>query len=214
MQPTAAAALNPDNASNFELHKGDQFIIAVDASGSMQMQDTPSGESRFVYTLESLKAFVSQAAQWDPDGVSFYSFSGTKVDQHPDVKTVDEVNDLIKKIHIGGGTPTDKAISAAYAEHKSKGSSQTLLIVFTDGEPSDPEAVKKTIVDITNDVKNEMEFRISILTVGQRSAELDTWLENLDEHLDGAKYDIVDISKLEEVDFTTACANAIAGGHV
>ena len=69
MQPTAAAAANPDNASNFELHKGDQFIIAADASGSMQQTDTPSGENRFKYTLETLKVFVREAAKWGFVGV-------------------------------------------------------------------------------------------------------------------------------------------------
>lgn len=214
MQPTQAAYANSANAQNFEVHKGDQFILALDASGSMNATDTPSGESRFKYALETFKVFVQEANKLDPDGVSFYSFQGNKVDQHADVKTTDEIDQMIKKLTPGGGTPTDKAIAAAYKEHKAKGSAQTLFIMVTDGEPSDPEAVKKTCIDITNDIKNEMEFRISIVTVGNRSAELDKWLEDLDEHLDGAKYDIIDISKMEEVDFQQACANAIAGGHV
>jgi Mg-chelatase subunit ChlD len=213
MEPTQAAMDNKNNANNFEVHKGDQFILAVDTSGSMQNTDTPSGENRFKYTMETFKVFVREAAKLDPDGVSFYSFANN-VDQHPDVSTIEEVDALLKKIHLGGSTATDKVIKAAYTEHKSKGSAQTLFILFTDGEPSDPDAVKKTVIDITNDVKSEMEFRISILTVGDRSAELDQWLNDLDEHLTGAKYDIIDVSKLEDVDFMTACSNAIEGGHV
>lgn len=42
--------------------------------------------------------------------------------------------------------------------HKQGGYEQTVLFVATDGSPSDREAVKKAIVDITNDVKDEREL--------------------------------------------------------
>lgn len=197
-------------ANNFELNKGDQFVIALDVSGSMQAQDTPSGQSRLAYTLETLKVFVREAAKWDPDGVSFYSFNN-KLTQAPDVQKVEDIDALINSLKAGGGTATQLPITAAFEEHKKKGSEQTFLILFTDGEPSDGEAVKKAIIDITNQVKDEKEFRISILTVGNRTPELDKWLTDLDDNLTGAKYDIVDIRKLEEVNFEEAVANAIEG---
>lgn len=193
--------------SNLELNKGDQFIIGLDISGSMQATDTPSGQSRLQYTLETLKTFVREASKWDPDGVSFYPF-GAKVHAYPDLQP-DDIDAKLGSLKYEGATMTHLAITSAYNEHKSKSNEQTFLMVFTDGEPSDPDAVKKAIVDITNDVKDEKEFRIAFLTVGERSASLDAYLTALDDDLTGAKYDIVDVKRVEEVDFMAAVDGAI-----
>lgn len=198
------------SSSSFELNKGDQFIVAFDISGSMQMRDCPGNTTRFLYVLETMRVFIAEAAKWDPDGVSFYTFNN-KCTEYPDVTSVAEINDKIAAVKPGGGTATHLAINAAFAEHKKKNSEQTFLMLFTDGEPTEPELVKKSVIDITNQVKDEKEFRISILTVGQRSAELNKWLTDLDDNLTGAKYDIIDVEQLENVDFETAVANAIEG---
>lgn len=205
--PAVAQAIN---ANNYELNKGDQFIIGLDISGSMQAKDCPGNTTRFGYVLETMKTFIKEASKWDPDGISFYAFND-QIQEFRDVATVEEINEKIAKLKVGGGTATHLAISEAYREHKEKKNEQTFLMLFTDGEPTDPEAVKKAIIDITKDVKDEKEFRISILTVGVRTDSLNTWLENLDDHLDDAKYDIVDIEKLEDVNFEQAVANAIEG---
>lgn len=198
------------DAKKLELHKGDQFIIGLDISGSMQSNDCPGGATRFNYTLETMRTFIKEAAKWDPDGISFYAFNNA-VKAYRDVATVEEIDQKIAALKVGGGTSTHLAINEAYKEHKEKNNEQTFFMIFTDGEPSEPEEVKKAIINITNDVKDEKEFRIQILTVGVRSPELDKWLDDLDDHLDGAKYDIVEIEKLEDVDFQQAVANAIEG---
>lgn len=197
-------------ANNFELNRGDQFIIAFDISGSMQAQDCPGNTRRFDYVLETMKAFIGEAAKWDPDGVSFYAFNN-QLQAFPNVTTVAEINAKIAKLRPGGGTATHLAITAAYNEHKAAGSEQTFLMIFTDGEPTDPTAVQNAIIAITKDVKDEKEFRICILTVGQRSPELARWLDDLDNHLTGASYDIVKVETLEDVDFEQAVADAIEG---
>lgn len=207
---TAAQPASQTNAQNFELHKGDQFIIGFDISGSMQTTDCPGGASRFSYVLETMKMFIREAAKWDPDGISFYPFNHA-VQAMRDVKTPEEIDAKIATLKPGGNTATHLAIKEAYREHKEKGNAQTFFMCFTDGEPTDPDAVKKAIIDITNDVKDEKEFRIQLLTVGQRAPALDKWLDDLDDHLTGAKYDIVEIEKLEDVNFEQAVANAIEG---
>jgi hypothetical protein len=93
--------------------------------------------------------------------------------------------------------------------HKQGGYDQTLLFVATDGEPSNRAAVKQAIIDITNDVKDEREFNISFLTVGNIDPALKSFLDSLDDDLKGAKYDIVDVKTLEEVDFISAFAGAL-----
>lgn len=196
-------------AANLELNKGDQFIIGLDISGSMGATDCPGGMSRFQYTLETVKTFVREAAKWDPDGVSFYPF-GVKVHEFRDMQP-DAIDAKIGALRLEAATMTHLAISKAYAEHVEKSNEQTFLMVFTDGEPSDPDAVRSTIIDITNKVKHAGEFRVCFLTVGQRSASLDAWLTALDDTLTsaGAKYDIVDVKSLEEVDFMAAVNGAL-----
>lgn len=200
-------------ASAFELSKGDQFIIGCDISGSMRTPDCPGGVTRFSYMVETMKAFVSAAAEWDPDGVSFYTFND-ELKAFPNVTSVEEINKKIATLRPGGGTGTHLAITAAYKEHKAAKSSKTYLMLFTDGEPSLPVEVERAIVAITKDVQNELEFRIAILTVGRRSPELQAWLTDLDDNLTtkaGAKYDIVKVEALEDVDFAKAIADAIEG---
>lgn len=195
------------NPNNLELNKGDQFIIGLDISGSMGTTDCPGGMSRINYTLETLKTFVREAAKWDPDGVSFYPF-GVQCHAYPDMLP-DAIDAKLVGIKLEGATMTHLAIQAAYAEHKRKSNEQTFLMVFTDGEPSDPDALKKAIIDITNDVKDEKEFRIAFLTVGVRSTNLDAYLTALDDDLTGAKYDIVDVKRIEDVDFMAAVDGAL-----
>lgn len=196
--------------ANLELNKGDQFIICLDTSGSMGSTDTQSGATRYDDTLETLKTFVKEAEKWDPDGVSFYLF-GAKVQEFRDTKS-GEIATKIGTFKPESQTRTDQVIKAAYKEHKEKNNEQTFCMIFTDGAPSDPAALKQAIVDITKDVKDEKEFRIAFLTVGQRDADLNNFLTDLDDNLvskDGAKYDIVDVKKIEEVDFLAAVEGAL-----
>ena len=79
----------------------------------------------------------------------------------------------------------------------------------TDGSPSDPNAVKKAIEDISHKVSNDKEFNISFLTVGRIDSALRAFLTQLDDDLKGAKYDIVDVKELESVDFVSAFVGAL-----
>jgi hypothetical protein len=205
-------ATTTTNPNNLELNTGDQFIIGLDISASMQTPDCPGGLKRYDYTLETLRMFVAEANKWDPDGVSFYPF-GAKVHAYRDLQPADIESKLAKPV-FEGMTMTHLAINEAWKEHVEKKNEQTFLMIFTDGEPSDPQAVEQAIVDITKKVKDEKEFRIEILTMGNRSDSLNKWLTDLDDNLvskKGAKYDIVGIKKLEEVDFNAAVMNALEG---
>lgn len=202
--------MNTVNPNNFELNKGDDFIIALDISGSMQHTDCPGGFSRLQYSLEQFTTFVKEASKWDTDGVSLYAF-GINVHAFPDVATdkLDEVIGKLKDIKLEGGTQTHLVVQKAFAEHVERKNEQTVLMVFTDGEPSDQEALLKVIADITGQVKDEREFNISFITVGERSPSLQTFLAKLDDNIPGAKHDIVDVKALEEVNFMTAFDGAL-----
>ena len=104
-------------------------------------------------------------------------------------------------------TNTAGAIQAAYNLHKAGGYKQTVAFVATDGEPSDRDAVKKTIQGIASEIKDEHEFAISFLIVGNDQG-IRNFLTELDDGLN-AKHDIVDVKTLDEVDFVGAFAGAL-----
>lgn len=204
------AIATPVNTNNLELNKGDDFIIGLDISASMQATDCPGGLSRTTYALEQFTVFVKEASKWDTDGVSVYGF-GVNVHAIPDVAEdkLDAAIEQIKSKGYEGATMTHLVVQKAYAEHLERKNEQTVLMLFTDGEPSDGAALLKVIADITNNVKDEREFNIAFITVGVRPAGLEAFLAKLDDGIPGAKYDIVDVKRLEEVDFYKAFDGAL-----
>jgi len=191
------------NPNNLELNKGDNFIFGVDVSGSMATDDCPGGATRIEYLKEKTIVFAKEAAKYDTDGIDVLTF-GQKVSFYRGV-TGDKAEEIISKLQANEGmTDTASLIRAAYKLHKDGGKEQTVLFIATDGSPSDRDAVKSAIVEITQDVKDEREFNISFLTVGVVNDDLRAFLTGLDDDLKGAKYDIVDVKALEEVDFMEA----------
>lgn len=198
------------NTNNLELNAGDDFIIALDISASMQAGDCPNGTSRIQYAQEQFRTFVGEASKFDTDGVSLYAF-GAHLHQFPDVAAdkLDATIDRLRSLPLEGMTLTNLAIAAAFKEHKDRGNEQTVLMIFTDGEPASQTDVFNVIADITKQLKDEHEFAISFITVGQRSPSLEQFLTKLDDAIPGAVFDIVDVKRLEEVDFIAAFTGAV-----
>lgn len=197
--------------SNLEVNKGDEFIFGLDISASMQATDTDGGQTRIATSLETFKTFATEASKYDPDGISLYLF-GAKVHAYPNVTPAQFAEKLNGVASLREGfTMTHLVIKAAWDEHKAKGSKQTFLLLFTDGEPSDRAAVEKSIIDITNAVADPLEFRIAFITVGERDPSLNDYLTQLDDGLKsaGAKHDIVDVKDIREVDFNAAVDGAL-----
>jgi len=199
--------------SNLELNKGDNFIFGVDVSGSMQTNDCPNGLSRIEFLKEKTIQFANEASKYDEDGIDVLAF-GHQITSYRGI-TAQKASEVIGSFKANEmSTNTAELIKQAYLLHKTSGKDgsrkeQTVLFVATDGEPNDQEAVKKAIIDITHDVLDEREFNISFLTVGNISPALKAFLTSLDDDLKGAKYDIVDVKTLEEVDFISAFAGAL-----
>ena len=195
-------------ANQLELNKGDNFIFAIDVSASMGAKDCPGGLTRIEFLKEKVILFANEASKWDEDGIDVLTF-GHQVKVLPNV-TAQVAADTIGALRASeGSTDTAGAIAAAYKRHQETKSEQTVLFLATDGEPNDREAVKAAIVKIANEIKDEHEFAISFLTVGVIAPGLDAFLTGLDDDLKGAKVDIVDVKKLEEVDFMAAFVGAL-----
>lgn len=203
-QPAVAA--QAVNANNLELNEGDDFIFLLDVSGSMAATDTPTGQSRYDFAKEKALSFCNEAAKIDTDGISIFRFG------HQITKFSDITPDKIESAFNGGptemATETAKAIQAAWDEHVERKNEQTFVLIVTDGEPTSRDAVKKVIIDITHKVKDEREFNISFLQVGN-DPKVAAFLSAIDDDLKGAKYDIVDCKRLEEVTFMAAVAGAM-----
>lgn len=193
--------------SNLELNKGDQFIFGVDVSASMQTRDCEGGMSRIEYLKEKLGVFAEEASKYDPDGIDLITFGQTcKVYSNV---TAENAKGIIKPLDAReAATMTDQLITKAYAMHTKSGAEQTVLFIATDGEPSDEGAVMEAIRGIAAKLKDEHEFAISFLTVGKPSDRLVEFLNKLDDDL-SAKYDIVDVKALADVDFLTAFSGAL-----
>lgn len=202
------ATSQPINTNNLELNKGDNFIFAIDVSGSMSTDDCPGSMTRINFLKEKVITFAQEASKWDTDGIDVLTF-GHQIKPFLGV-TSEKASEVIAALSANeGSTDTAGVIRAAYKLHKDANKEQTVLFVATDGQPNDREAVKQAIVDITNDVKDEREFNISFLTVGVIDSGLRAFLTSLDDDLKAAKYDIVDVKSLEEVDFMTAFIDAL-----
>jgi len=194
--------------SNLELNKGDNFIFCVDVSGSMQSNDCAGGMKRIDFLKEKVIQFANEASKYDEDGIDVITF-GHQINVIAGVsaeKAAETINALTAD---EAATQTAEVINKAWELHKKGGYEQSVIFVATDGSPSNRDAVKKVITDITNNVGDEREFNISFLTVGNIDADLQAFLTSLDDDLKGAKYDIVDVKKLEEVDFISAFAGAL-----
>lgn len=194
------------NSSILELNQGDDFIFLLDVSASMGATDTPTGQSRYDYAKEKAKLFCREAAKIDTDGISIYRF-GHAVTKFSDISP-EKIDDVFSAGPNEMSTDTAMALRAAWQEHLERKNEQTFVVVVTDGSPNDQGAVKQTIIDITNSVKDEREFNITFLQVGYDLAIAD-FLRSLDDDLKGAKYDIVDVKRLDEVDFYAAVAGAM-----
>lgn len=196
---------------NLVLNVGDQFIFALDISGSMDTRDCPGNMTRIEFAKKQALIFAREADKYDPDGADYYTF-GTKVTGYLN-QTEAEAKKIIWEMKANGGsTATADVIQAAWnrsEQLRADGCEDNIvLMVITDGEPNDQEAVKSIIRSIADTLDNGEEFGIIFLTVGQISPGLKRFLTDLDDNLK-AKHDIVDVKDFMSVNFEQAFAGAI-----
>jgi len=182
------------------------YYLVIDKSGSMEEEDTPTGQSRWLYAQETVQAVAKQLSKYDPDGITVVPFAGSfKMYSNT---TPEKVKDIWKENHPSGGTILAPALQACfddYLKNKAAGTAKAngaIVVVVTDGQPSDEAAVAKSIVTFGNKLENgDAEFGISMLQVG-KDAGAAKFLKKLDDDLatQGAKYDIVDTKTMEELE--------------
>lgn len=192
-----------------EALKNYDIIVAIDRSGSMGIKEK-NGSSRWKIAQESTEALVRKAAEHDADGVTVTIFGGSIVKSYENVSDADAVvTKIFTENQPNGGTPTDEMLSKhldAYFAAKAAGSNPKpiLIAVITDGEPTSRGTVAKVIKEATHKMDKDEEIGITFLQVGS-DADATDFLTKLDDDLtaEGAKFDIVDTKKLEEVESIT-----------
>lgn len=176
---------------------GYDFIVVIDASGSMGEEDAPGGRSRWDYAQETVTAIARSAGKFDTDGIDVITFAGSRVESHSGV-TVDKVKEVFATRSPSGGTPLHLALTEAI-KLAGKSDKKDFIIVLTDGVPDDKAAAAKVIVDQSNRQKNDDDLTILFVQVGN-DAQATKHLKSLDDDLAGAKFDIVDVKTIDEVD--------------
>lgn len=203
--------------NRIELNPNMQYILAGDISASMQTPDKKcAGMERYPYMLEKFKSFITEAMDFDPDGPTVMLF-GEKVQIFPNT-TLEAVDSKLSRVTYEGFTNTHLVVEEAFNIHKKEKSELskegkshpgTVLFIFTDGQPTNQAALKRAIVTVANSLDREDEFNIGFLLVGTIDAGLRQYLDDLDDNLKEAKYDIVGTHEVEGITFLKAVHNAV-----
>lgn len=162
------------------------YVIIMDKSGSM----SGSLWEQAKRAVSKLAPFVCKA---DPDGITLYFFS-SPTSRHPKYEHVRDarvVENLFSRESCGGTTDLAGVLRQALDDHFNKGHHPETILVITDGAPDNKQAVKEVIKDATWKITCDEELSISFVQIGS-DPEAHRFLKELDSHLSGAKYDIVD----------------------
>lgn len=186
--------------------KNRDYVLIIDKSGSMVGTDTPTGQTRFKAAEESTVAIATMLEEYDPDGITVIPFNAAfKV---YDNTTAAKVADIFRENQPMGGTvlaPPLQSVFDSYLAAKKAGTAKPngmIVLVVTDGQPSDGVEVAKAISAFTQKLETgDDEFGISFIQVG-RDPEATRFLKGLDDNLvsAGAKFDIVDTKTIDEVE--------------
>lgn len=173
------------------------YIIAIDLSGSMGTIDPDHTKTRLHRAEESVIGLVSELAQVDNDGVDLITFGGEQIIHTSGVTdSAGVINAFARR--AAGGTPTAEALTKAF-QVAGKSDKPDLIIVITDGEPNDRQAVKDVIIKQANSQETDEELTVLFIQIGN-DASASAFLASLDDDLKGAKFDIVDVKTQAEAD--------------
>jgi uncharacterized protein with von Willebrand factor type A (vWA) domain len=188
---------------NFETLQNRDYTLILDKSGSMSTNDQIGGGSRWEAAQESTLALARKCEQFDPDGITVYTFS-SRFRRYENV-TASKVAQIFMENDPVGSTNLAAVLRDAtedYFRRKATGQSKTgeTILVITDGEPDDRRAVIEAIVQATQKMERDEELAISFIQVGS-DASATKFLKVLDDQLQsvGAKFDICDTVTMDDM---------------
>lgn len=182
------------------------FVVAIDASGSMGETDMPGGRSRWDYMQETLLSFVRDVEKLDSDGIDVVLFGGAQVQSFQGVTSA-KVKDIFAGRSPRGSTLLAEALTSALAL-AGKSDKKDFVMVFTDGVPDDKNAAAQVIRKAANSIETDDALTILFVQVG-RDASATAYLKKLDDDLTGCKFDIVDAKTMDEAEAFATTADLI-----
>lgn len=181
------------------------FIVVVDASGSMETEDV-KGRSRWASVQETAEQFTRDLAKIDADGIGLVVFSGQGIESHDGV-TAQKLSDVFASRRPRSSTPLAEALTEAL-KLAGKSDKKDFIIVFTDGVPDDQAAAARVLVNAANKQETDDALTILFVQVGSDAAAT-RYLRSLDDDLKGAKFDIVDAKTVEEAEKFATTADLV-----
>ncbi|MGB3636941.1 MAG: VWA domain-containing protein [Rivularia sp. (in: cyanobacteria)] len=193
------------------------YTLIIDKSGSMATPDQKGGRTRWVAAEESTFALASKCDQFDPDGITVYTFSG-RFKRYENV-TSKKVMQVFQENDPSGTTDLASVLKHAtenYFQRKAAGETKEngeTILVITDGEPDDRKAVMKVIIETSRRMDKDEELAISFIQVGT-DPHATRFLKVLDDEMQsaGAKFDICDtitMDDMEDYSLSEVLLNAI-----
>eukprot|EP00696_Hemimastix_kukwesjijk_P018473 gnl/Hemi2/7368_TR2509_c0_g1_i1.p1 gnl/Hemi2/7368_TR2509_c0_g1~~gnl/Hemi2/7368_TR2509_c0_g1_i1.p1 ORF type:complete len:303 (-),score=59.72 gnl/Hemi2/7368_TR2509_c0_g1_i1:88-996(-) len=215
--PFEVAAFNEADLMRIELkffqhvrHNLDRdYTLIVDKSGSM------AGGGRWNQAKDAVGFLAPHITKNDQDGVTVIFFSSKPFKKYVNVKEKTQVIQLFMNENPGGGTDLAGVLEQVLEFHFSQPPpiKHETILVITDGEPNDKQAVMNVIVQYTNKMQKDEEISISFIQVGDDPLA-GHFLRSLDNDLKskGAKFDIVDKlshTEMKGMTFTDLIAKSI-----
>lgn len=181
------------------------FIIAVDASGSMS-EPHSNGRNRYEHMQETAVSLCRELEKFDSDGIDIVFFGGQNITTANGV-TADKVKEVFATRRPSGSTPLAQALTAALSA-AGKSEKKDFIVVFTDGTPDDRAAAAKVIVEASHKQETDDALTILFVQIGNDAAAT-AYLTKLDDDLPGAKFDIVDVKTQDQVDNYASIADLL-----
>lgn len=178
---------------------GFDFIVAIDASGSMGDPVTAgSTKTRWDHVQETAVSFSRDLALIDDDGIGVVMFSGNTITPQNNCNA-DAITKIFATRSPRNGTPLAEALTACLTLGATS-DKKKMIVVFTDGVPDNGPAAAKVIVDQSKKQETDDELTFVFIQVGD-DAKASAYLKSLDDELTaaGAKFDIVSCYTMDEV---------------
>lgn len=197
MSSPAAQALTEQQSISISQAKEYDHIILIDQSGSMgEASKAMEGRTRWDEAKEFTESYARFAETVDDDGLTVITFNS-----HPKVYDgikADKVHEIFTTSRPGGSTNLAAALEEAFKKKFTAGK-KAIIMVLTDGVPDSETAVKTSIINAANKLENDGDIGIQFVQIGD-DASAGKFLNDLDDHLSAAKFDIVNALTREEAE--------------
>lgn len=185
---------------------GRDYVLLLDKSTSMNDNDGGS-QSRWQRAQEWTIGLVAEMVKHDPDGITVIPFAGSHT-VYENVNSADMVKKIFAEVSPNGSTATGKVFAEVLGNWRktrgTEGFRPLTVVCVTDGDASDRELLKSSIVDCANSMEADEECGILFAQIGS-DPNATALLEYLDNGLQaaGAKFDIVDCKTADQLENIT-----------